>query len=214
MVLLLVLFLLAGPLGELAAYVGPLDLVMPGLPGPTDVIKVLDLLTKSDSSTSVDVKMGDTTNQGKLLVARTRFDVAMERSSRNWRGRVVVRMSVPSDVSYSVDLASIKPEHIRLDAARRRLHIAMPQPRVEDVTPLLQSIKIDNAFNRARFRRLDTDVSQELQNAMLREDYQAKARQSAEARLPQVREQGKGVLQEFLQKLLGGTFQGIAVVVE
>jgi hypothetical protein len=212
--LVFALGILLGPAPILHAYVGPLDLIVPGLPSPTDVVKLLDLLTQKDSSTSMDVKVGTTVHQGKLLVARTRVDVAMERSSRNWRGRVVVKLSVPSDISYSVDLSKIRAEHIRLDADRRQLVVAMPTPEVEAVTPLLSAVRIDDSFRRARFKRFDRDTSRELQNVMLREDYQARARQSGVAQVPQVREQGKSALQAFLQKLLGGAFPGIAVVVE
>ncbi len=203
-------------LGQASAVraIGPLDLILPGLPSPTDVVKVIDVLTQKDSSTSVDVKMGATVNHGKLLVARTRVNVAMERTSRNWRGPVVVTLTVPSDISYSVDLAKIRPEHIRLDAARGQLIVAMPTPEVEDVTPLLGSVRIDNTYRRARFKLFDADTSRQLQNTMLREDYQARARQTGAAQLPQVREQGKCVLQGFLQRLLGRTFPRVTVVVE
>jgi hypothetical protein len=214
MALLLVLCGLFGPLADLRAYVGPLDIVTPGLPSPTDVIWVIDVLTKKDSETSMEVKVGNTTGQGKLFIARTRVDVAMERSSRNWRGRVVVQMNVPSDINYSVDLSKIRPEHIRLDAKNRRLLITMPMPEVESVTPQLTDLQIDNTFRRARFKVLDGDISRQLQNSMLREDYQARARKAGADRIPQVREQGKDALQAFLQRLLGRSFPGITVVVD
>src|SRR4051794_26935357 len=191
-----------------------LTLLVPVLPSPTDVVKVIDTLTRKDSDTKVDVKFGKTTGQGKLLVARTRVDVGLERSSRNWRGRVVVGLTVPSDVSYTVDLTKIKPEHVRPDPETGRLLVTMPTPEVEDVTPLLTEVKIDNDYRRARTRWLDKDTSRELQNVMLREDYQAKARKKAEAQLPKVRETGKAALEEFLQKLLGPSFPGMKVVVE
>jgi hypothetical protein len=209
----LVLCCLLGPIPTVSAYVLPLDVLAP-VPNPTDVIKLLDLLTQKDSSTTMDVKMGATISQGKLLVARTRVDVAMERSSRNWRGRVVVQMSVPSDISYSVDLTKIRPEHIRLDANKKRLIIAMPTPDVEAVTPLLSAVTIDNSYRRARFKLIDTDKSRQLQNVMLREDYQARAREAGAARLPEIREQGRVVLQAFLQKLLRRSFPDVEVVVE
>ena len=85
--------------GKLQGWIGPLDLVVPGLPSPTDVVKLIDTLTKKDSTTTVEVKLGNMVGQGKLLVARTRVNVAMERSSRNWRGKVIVQMTVPSDIS-------------------------------------------------------------------------------------------------------------------
>jgi hypothetical protein len=191
-----------------------LTLFAPVLPSPGDVVKVIDTLTRKDSTTSIDVKFGKTSGQGKLLVARTRVDVALERSSRNWRGRVVVGLTVPSDVSYSVDLTKIKPEHVRPDPANGRLIVTMPTPQVEDVTPLLNEVKIDNDFRRARTKLLDKDTSRELQNVMLRQDYQGRARKKAEAELPRVRERGRVELEAFLQKLLGPSFPGMKVVVE
>ena len=88
-----------------SAYTGPFSLLMPS---PGEVVKIIDALTKSDSATAVDVKVGRTVSQGKLLVARTRIDVELERSSRNWRGRVQVQMIVPSEITYSIDLSQIK----------------------------------------------------------------------------------------------------------
>lgn len=191
-----------------------IGLLLPVLPSPTDVIKLIDSLTKSDSSTKVDVKLGQTVSQGKLLVARTKVDVAMERTSKNWRGKVQVQMSVPTEISYSIDLSELRPEDIRLDAARRQLVVTMPSPKVEDVTPLLTGVKSENTYKAARFKFCDKDTSRELQNTMLLHDYQAKAREEGESALPKVREQAKSALQQFLQTLLGGTAQGVQVVVE
>jgi hypothetical protein len=192
----------------------PLDLLGPALPNPGDVIKVIDALTRKDSSTSMDVKVGNTIGQGKLLLARTRVDVVLERSSRNWRGRVVVHLKVPSDISYTIDLGKIKAEHLRLEEQQRRLIVTMPALEVEDVTPRLPSLEVDNAFKRARFKIVDTGISRELQNAMLREDYQARARKSGEEQLSKVRDQAREALQEFLQMLLAGPYPGLEVLVE
>jgi hypothetical protein len=190
----------------------PVDLL--GLPSPTDVVKLIDTLTRKDSSTTVEVKQGETVSQGKLLVARTRVEVTMERSSRNWRGHVQVHMTVPTDVSYAVNLAAIRPEHVRVDARRRLLSVTMPDPQVEAVTPLLPDLKTEDTFKRARFRRFDADASRELQNVMLKEDYQQRARKEGEARLPEVREQAKAALQELLQTLLRPNCPDIRVQVE
>jgi hypothetical protein len=184
------------------------------VPSPSDVVKAIDALTRKDSDTTIDVKFGKTTAHGKLLVASSRVKVALERSSRNWRGRVTVVMTVPSDVTYSVDLTKIKPEHVRPDAANGRLVVIMPTPQVEAVTPLLHEVEVDNSYRKARFKLLDRDTSRELQNVMLREDYQGKARSKAEAHLPQAREEGKAALRSFLQRLLGPSFPGLKVVVE
>jgi hypothetical protein len=190
------------------------SLLVPALPSPSDVIKIIDALTRNDSSTTVDVKLGQPVSQGKLLVARTKVDVAMGRSSKNWRGRVSVQMSVPTEITYSIDLSKIRPEHIRLDPMKGLMIVTMPPPCVEDVTPMLTAVKSDNSYKACRFKFCDKGTSRELENAMLLHDYQARARQEGEKAAPQVREQGRARLQELLQKLLEGTAPGVRVVVE
>jgi hypothetical protein len=207
-------FALCGLGGAVQGYVGPLDLMVPGIPSPTDVVKLIDAITRKDTSTTVDVNLGNTVSQGKLLIARSRVDVTLERSSRNWRGRVTVHLTVPSDISYSIDLAEIRPEHIRLDSKQRTLIVQMPLPRVEDVVPVLGDVKTENKFKRCRFKRVDMSTSRELQNTMLKEDYLARAREKAQRQLPEIRLQGRGALQAFLMRLLGGTSPGLTVVVE
>jgi hypothetical protein len=206
-------FLVCALTGMVYAYQTPFDLAASIL-SPTDVIGLIDKLTRKDSDTSVSLKVGITTSHGKLLVARTRVDVGLERSSRNWRGRVMVQLTVPSEVSYSVDLAEIRPEHIRVDKKERILTVQMPMPRVEDVTPILADVKTVNTCRHARFKCLDKPMLHELENTMLKEDYLARARQKGEEQLPEIRKQGCEALQEFLQKLISGTCPGVVVVVE
>jgi hypothetical protein len=198
--------------------ISPLRAILPlevfGIPSPTDVVKVIDTLTCKESSTNMEVKLGDSIGQGKLLVARTHVVVSMERSSRNWRGNVQVRMTVPSDISYSVNLAAIRAEHIRVEARQRLLIVTMPDPEVEDVTPQLSALKAEDTFKRARFRRWDGDAARGLQNTMLKEDFQVRARKEAEAHLSEVREQGRAALQEMLQTLLRPSCPDIRVRVE
>jgi hypothetical protein len=205
---------LGSPTGRVFAWIGPLDLVVPGLPSPTDVVKLIDTLTQKDSATTVQVKLGNTIGQGKLLVARTRVEVKMERTSRNWRGKVVVQMVVPSDVTYSVDLSEIRREHVRHDVAKRVLIVKMPMPIVEDVTPILTGVKADNTYKRARFKFYDKDTSRALQNTMLTEDYLARARKKSAEETSQIREQGRLALQAFLERLVQGSSPGVRVVVE
>jgi hypothetical protein len=195
----------------------PLDLLTTGgIPSPTDVVKVIDALTKKDSETTVAVTAAGkgTISQGKLLVARTRVEVALSRSSRNWRGRVLVNTKVPSDITYSVDLTTIKAEHVRCDAEKKLLTITMPPLQVEDVTPLLAEAQTDRTFQRARFRFCDSNAAREVELALLREDYQARARKFGEERLATVREQGRATLENFLQALFHATAPDVRVVVE
>lgn len=193
---------------------GPLDLLITGVPSPGDVVKVIDALTKKDSSTSVDIRFGETFSQGKLLIARTKLDVVIDRSSKNWRGQVLVNMVVPTEVSYSIDLTQIRPEHVRLDPEGKLLFVVMPPPTVEDVTPLLSAIKTENAFKHARFKFFDKNTSRELQNSMLQHDYQIRARRVALQNAEKVRPRGRAVLQAFLQHLLQRSIPGVEVLVD
>ncbi|MFO0930330.1 MAG: DUF4230 domain-containing protein [Gemmataceae bacterium] len=197
----LLLGLSAGPA---FAFLGPLDLIVPGLPSPGDVIKIIDALTKKDSATSVDVRFGATVSQGKLLIARTKVDVVIDRSSRNWRGQVTVNMVVPTEVSYSIDLQQIRADQIRLDPEARTLTVTMPVPTVEDVTPMLSAIRTENGYNHARFKFFDKHTTRDLQNGMLQHDYQVRARKVALQNLDRVNNQGRMALQRFLQQLMPG----------
>jgi hypothetical protein len=194
----------------------PADLLLPGLPlpSPGDVIKVIDALTKKDSDTTVDVETSKAVNQGKLLVARMRVHIALERSSRNWRGRVSVTTKVPSEITYTIDLAQIRPEHIRVDAKRHLLIVKMPPLQVESVAPLLAKMESERKYKRGRFRFFDADTVRQLENAILKEDYLAKAREVGREQLPDVREQSRATLQNFLQQVLRRSAPGVRVVVE
>jgi hypothetical protein len=193
------------------AFVG-LELL--GLSSPVDVVRLIDALTHKDSATTLDVKLGETVGQGKLLVARTQVEVALERTSRNWRGPVSVHMTLPSTITYTLDLTSLRPEHIRIDAARGLVVVAMPALEVEDVTPMLTELKAEDTYKGARFRRLDGDASRSLENTMLKEDYQTRARIEGEDRLLQVHEQARTALQDLLRTLLRPSCPGVQVRVE
>ncbi|MGL4553868.1 MAG: hypothetical protein ACRC33_22140 [Gemmataceae bacterium] len=208
----LLLSLVAGLLAAGAAAALPLELL--GLPGPTDVISAIDYLTKRDSKTTVDVKAGKVTSAGKLLVGRLKVDVKMERSSKNWRGQVTSTVVVPTEISYAVDLADLKPHHVRIDAQERALVVVMPTPRVEAVTPLLSDVKKDTGFKGARFKLFDSHTGTELQHAMLLHDYQARAKTVGEGHAAKVRAEGRERFRELLEALLGRAFRGLSFRVE
>lgn len=203
----LLLLLCAAP-----AFALPLELL--GLPGPTDVLGAIDYLTKKDSDTKVDAKAGKMAPGGKLLVGRLAVDVKLERSSKNWRGKVSSTVSVPTEVSYAVDLADIKPQHVRIDAKDKALIVTMPRPKVEAVTPLLSDIKKDTGYKGVRFKFLDAHTGTELQHAMLLHDYQAKAREVGEKHAAKVVAAGREKLRELLGVLLGRAFPGLTIRVE
>jgi hypothetical protein len=123
-------------------------------------------------------------------------------------------MVLPSEVSYSLDLAAIRPEHIRCDPREGLVIVALPPPQIEAVTPVLSLLRTQNTFKRARFRFCDKAVVRDLQNTMLKEDYQARARSAALSYLPSIRPQAQAALQQLLQNLLGLACPGIRVVVQ
>lgn len=204
----LVLALIAAP-----AYAA-LPLLALELIGPTDVIGLIDHLTKSETPTSVDVQVGAMVSQGKLLVGRLKVNVTMERSSRNWRGQVMSQLTVPTEISYAIELSGIRPEHVRLDVKNKLLVVTMPAPRVESVTPVLAEVKQENTFRAARFRMLDRHVGTEMQNTMLLHDYQARAREAGESHAAAMRAEGRTRLQGLLQTLMAKSCPGLIVLVE
>lgn len=190
----------------------PLELL--GLPGPTDVLSAIDYLTKKDSKTTVNVKAGKMVSAGKLLVGRLTVDVKLERSTKNWRGKVSSTLVVPSEISYAVDLSELREQHVRVDVEARALIVKMPVPKVEAVTPLLASLKQETGFKGLRWKLTDGHAGTELQHAMLVHDYQAKARELGEKQAAKVREQGRRRFGELLEALLGPAFPGLAFRVE
>jgi hypothetical protein len=123
-------------------------------------------------------------------------------------------MTVPTAITYSVNLAAIRPEHVHPDPRHSVVVVVMPTPQVEEVTPLLAELKTDNTFGKCRFRRWDRGASRELQNEMLLGDYQRRARKEGEARLDEVRGPARAALQQLLQALLAANFPGVQVRVE
>ncbi|MBY0228099.1 MAG: DUF4230 domain-containing protein [Gemmataceae bacterium] len=204
---LLALLLLAGA----ATAIGPAALL---LPGPSDVVSLIDALTTKDGKAGVRIKAGKLAGSGKLLVARLRLDVALDQSSRNWRGTVTVRLTVPSEASYVVDLADLKPEHVRFDEAAKTLRIRMPDPKVEQVSPDLSGVKREDKYTANRWRFLDARTGDKMQNALLRHDYQEKARKVAEASAPSARNEARPRVEAFLKTLLEKARPGLAVSVE
>ena len=89
----------------------------------------------------------------------------------------------------------------------------MPEPRIEDVVPLLTAVKVDDAFRQARAKFLDKKVAVELQNAMLKKDLLPLARKLAECP-PEVREQAREAFGELLEKLFGAAGVQLDVIVE
>jgi hypothetical protein len=90
----------------------------------------------------------------------------------------------------------------------------MPTPRVAGVTPDLAAARTERTFKAGRFRRFDADTARELQNVILTEDYQKKARASALAGVEAVKKSGREPLQAFLETLLSQTLPGLRVIVE
>ena len=187
--------------------------LIPGVTSPTYIIKLIDALTRRDKPTLVEATHGATLQEGKLLVARKKMDVRLERSSHNWRGRMVVTLIVPSDITYTVDLRAIRAEHLRLDESKTKVVVTMPTPCVEDVVPMLTEITVDDGFRHARTKLLDRKVALQLQNDMLKKDLLPQTRLIAEC-TPDVREQARQALGELLTKVFAGAGVRLEVVVE
>ena len=180
---------------------------------PKILLDLVDGLTRRDTETVGSATQGPIVREGKLIVARRKMDVKLERSSYNWRGRVNVVLKVPSEVTYTIDLKSLRAEHLRIDEEANTVVVTMPEPRIEDVVPTLTAVKVDDAFRQARAKFIDKKVAVELQNAMLKKDLLPHARKLAECP-PEVREQAREAFGELLEKVFGAAGVKLDVIVE
>ena len=184
------------------------------MPGPTEVVSLIDHLTRKDSAIDVNVKAGPMVSSGKLLVGQLRVEVHLSRTSRNWRGKVISNVRVPAEIRYAIRLTDVQASSIRIEPNRRLVLVQMPEIHVETVTPLLPEVQREDVYRGVRFKLLDSRFSTELQHTMLLHDFQQAARGLGERNAPLVRDIARARLRQLLELLLTPTYPGLTVQVE
>src|SRR5262249_54008815 len=152
--------------------------------------------------------------QQELHVYKGRVEVTVEGSSANWRGTVSVRLDMPAEVSYAIDLAAIEPKHLRWDKGRKLLKVTLLPPKLAAVSPLLDEMEVTARFGRARTSWTDGGVARDVERRLLKEDYRPAAREAAAEKLSEAKKAGCVVMREFLVKVLQAKDAEIEVLVE
>ncbi|MFQ3594412.1 MAG: hypothetical protein SNJ82_14635 [Gemmataceae bacterium] len=184
------------------------------MPGPTDVVSLIDHLTRKDSTIDVNVKAGQMVSSGKLLIGQLRVNVNLARTSRNWRGKVTSTLRVPAEIRYAIRLTDVQASTIRIEPNHRLVVVQLPKIYVETVTPLLPETQREEVYRGLRFKLIDWRLSTEMQHAMLLHDFQDVARKLGEGNAPLVRDLARAGLRQLLELLLTPAYPGITVRVE
>lgn len=191
----------------------PLPRSVPVLSTAKDAVDVLDALTKKRFS-DVKVKLRGTIGTTKLVVAKNVLDVCVSEEENNWRGTVEVKVEMPAEITYSIDLDKIDWKSLRYDQKTRILRVKAPKVNIESVSGRLEDLEVTATFGGATSSWIDSDIAAALERQALRTNWKPKARERAKAQLSTINSAAKQQLQEFVQKLFYASKTGVTVIVE
>lgn len=153
-------------------------------------------------------------DQTKLVVAKSPITVDVTRTSENWRGMVSVRVTVPCDVSYAVDLSQLRQDDVQWDAKTKLMRLQMPRVEIDTVTPNLKERSTTSTYSGWRFKYYDGSVSSDLEDKLL-DGVQNEARKLAREQVNSViKSAARDKLQNFVRKMIQPAVPDAQVVVE
>lgn len=166
------------------------------------VVEVLGSESTDVQSRAIRIVRGATTMQMKLQIATKRVDVVgVERSDSNWWGTVKVKVEVPCDVTYTIDLEKLREQDVTWDSSRQRVVVRMPEVKIEAVAPTLGEMRSEVVCTRLRFRAVNQGVTDNLRQSAL-EDVPVRARAVAEEDRGLVETAAREKMRDFLRKML------------
>lgn len=214
-VLLLALMLIPAP--ARAEKPSLLDLAqilkLAGKVSPTEVIAFLEGLTARDR-TKVEARLRKLVPQMQLRVHTARVDVVVRAEQLIWRGITTLKLTLPADVEYVLDLKAMQPADLTWDRASRRLTVRLPAVRVGLIAPCLEEERLERISPLFRPKWFEGGDLTKLERKLRREDWRPKAREVAESRLDDARKAARAQVKELLKKLLLPVGSDIEVVVE
>ncbi|MFL5340659.1 MAG: DUF4230 domain-containing protein [Gemmataceae bacterium] len=191
---------------------GKLPLVK-ALPYVQAIHQVLDTLTTRESPSVVQAKKIAAETPSEWVVYRVTANVWVERHTSNYLGEAGVKISIPCQIEFGLDLAMLTPEHYRFDKARRLLVVDLPPVRLREPAPNLAEMKVESTYKGLRNGLLDGDAVRGLQAAALREDYRAVARDVALTETAAAQRRARDLMQTFLSNLFRDAGADIEVIV-
>jgi hypothetical protein len=188
-------------LEKYAAYEPLLDLVLE------------PMLTAQKTDTVVKVALGAPQAGARLEVFKFSGTIDVEGGDRCWLGNNWVKMRIPVDFRYEVDLKQLKPADFQYDAKRNVLEVKLPAVTMAKVVPDYAGLEVVEKFN-PTFRSRASWY--ELKESILSEQVRPAAELLGQDKLGEASLVGRGVVQELLGNLYAPAkeLKGIVIVVK
>jgi hypothetical protein len=194
------------------------------LPNPTNVgtllpyismvHQVLDAVTTRESDTVSRSKLMLSESRSEWVVHRIKANVWVEKTSMNYLGQIVMRVSIPCVVEFSIDMSALRYGQMHFDASKKLLVLEMPAVQIRDPMPLLSDMKIEPQYRGLRGSMLDSEKMRRLQDELVKEDYVPAAREAAMEVYAYAQRKARDQVQEFLQGLFKNAGAEVEVVVK
>jgi hypothetical protein len=136
-----------------------------------------------------------------------------EGGDTSWLGNNRVKLRVPVDFRYEIDLGQLKAKDLRYDPARNVLEVKLPPVTLAKVLPDYAGTEVLDKANPAFRSRASW---YELKEAILAEQVRPNAESLGQEKLSEAGLVARGVAQELFSRLYGPVreFKGLVVVVK
>jgi hypothetical protein len=179
----------------------------------TLLIDVLDEVTRRET-VEARARLRGLIPQLKLRVHSASIDVTVEGEEVIWRGTTTVKLSMPADVEFILDLEELKAEHVKWDKGRRLLKVKLPPVKVGSVVPRLEDERVEVTSGWARPSWFRGGRAAGLEGKLRREVYNPAALNEAEKRLDDARRSARDQVRDLLRRLWLPHGSDVEIVVE
>jgi hypothetical protein len=171
------------------------------------------VLAAQKTETVVKIALGVPQTSARLEVFKFSGTIDVEGGDRCWLGNNRVKMRVPVDFRYEIDLSQLKTRDLTYDPSRNVLEIKLPPVAMANVVPDYTSLELVEKVN-PTFRSRASWY--ELKEAILAEQVKSHAEQLGEQKLSEANLVARGVMHDLFGKLYAPAKQlkGIAIVVK
>jgi hypothetical protein len=161
----------------------------------------------------VKIALGVPQASARLEVYKFSGTIAADGGDTCWLGNNYVKLRIPVDFRYEIDLSQLKTKDVAYDPARNVLEIKMPPVALAKVVPDYGSLEIVEKIN-PRFR--SRAGWYELKDAVLSEQVVPYAERLGEEKLSEANLVARGVVQDLLGKLYAPVreYKGMVIVVK
>ncbi len=172
---------------------------------------VLEPILSAEQTPAVTkVVLGVPQASAKLEVLKFTGSVSVEGGDRSMLGNNWVKLRIPVEFRYEVDLAELKKEDIRYLGTRNLLKVRLPMVRLARVVPDHEGLEIvekTNPFFRSRASWYVT------KDRILREYLRPSAQVIGQEKLAEAQLMARTVVQDFLRRVCT-TIRDVEIVIE